>query len=66
VLYERDGQPAGYAIYRTHTDFTTRHTELLLIELIGQDPSAAAAGCGSKPGRPVRPARRLFWSRNAG
>lgn len=43
VLYEKNGEPAGYAIYRTKTDYTTYTTELLLIELIGQNPEAEHA-----------------------
>ena len=43
VLHLREGEPAGYAIYRTLTNFTTYTNELQLIELIGQDPAAEKA-----------------------
>lgn len=43
VVHYRDGQPVGYAMYRTLTDFDSYTTELKILELIGQDPAAEKA-----------------------
>ncbi len=43
VLYVRDGQPMGYVIYRTKTDWAAGTAELELLELIGVDAEAKKA-----------------------
>lgn len=43
VLLLRDGQPAGYVIYRTRTDMEAGKTQLHLVELIGTDSAAEKA-----------------------
>jgi predicted acetyltransferase len=43
VLYVRDGQPMGYVIYRTKTDWAAGTAELELVELIGVDAEAKKA-----------------------
>jgi predicted acetyltransferase len=40
VLYERDGQSAGYCIYRTRMDWERLGAELQVLELVGVDPDA--------------------------
>lgn len=42
VLHVRNGEPAGYAIFRTRTD-TVKPTELLVVELLGADSDAERA-----------------------
>lgn len=37
VLHVRAGGPAGYVLYRTHTDHTQATTEVKLVELVGVD-----------------------------
>ncbi len=43
VLHLRDGQAAGYAIYRINPAFSHQPAELQLVELIGLDPLAERA-----------------------
>lgn len=43
VVHYREGQPVGYGIYRTLTDYNTYSTELRIIELIGRDADAEKA-----------------------
>jgi predicted acetyltransferase len=40
VLHTRDGEPAGYVIYRTRTNHIESTAEVRLVELIGIDPQA--------------------------
>ncbi|MCA9071421.1 MAG: GNAT family N-acetyltransferase, partial [Planctomycetaceae bacterium] len=43
VVHYRDGQPVGYSIYRTLTDYNAYTTELRISELIAQDTEAEKA-----------------------
>jgi predicted acetyltransferase len=43
VLHVRDGEPAGYAIYRTHPTFSHQPAELQIVELFGLDVLAERA-----------------------
>ena len=43
VLYVRDGQPAGYVIYRTRMNLERMGSEIQVIELIGIDSAAEKA-----------------------
>ncbi len=40
VLYHQGGEPAGYCIYRTKTNYENHATELQIIELLGVDAEA--------------------------
>jgi predicted acetyltransferase len=43
VLHVRDGEPVGYAIYRTHPAFSHQPAELQVVELFGLDALAERA-----------------------